>query len=199
MPLTRRLLAQGDATLTGTRQWWLYGLENVPAAAAARFEQLKTIHLQTSRAWALKEVFRNLWLCADRTEAQRHFDQWYAWAIRSRLKPVKKVARMCKRHLHNILTFFTHRLTNGPIEGLNNKIQGLIKKAFGYRNKERFKNDDCTALVFGARAHRTATEAAALPISISGFGLGAPGLGKESLFCRKTEAEKFRPINILIH
>ena len=40
-----------------------------------------------------------------------------------------------------ILTFFVHRLTNGPIEGLNNKIQGLIKKAFGYRNKERFKTD----------------------------------------------------------
>lgn len=137
----RRLLAQGDATLTGTRQWWLYGLENVPAAAAARFDQLKEINLQTSRAWALKEVFRNLWLCADRTEAQRHFEQWYAWAIRSRLQPVKKVARLCQRHLHNILTFFTHRLTNGPIEGLNNKIQGLIKKAFGYRNKERFKND----------------------------------------------------------
>ena len=46
---------------------------------------------------------------------------------------------MCKAHVGNILTFFVHRLTNGPIEGLNNKIQGLIKKAFGYRNKERFK------------------------------------------------------------
>jgi transposase len=39
------------------------------------------------------------------------------------------------------VTFFVHRLTNGPIEGLDNKIQGLIKKAFGYRNKERFKTD----------------------------------------------------------
>lgn len=137
----RRLLAQGDPILTGTRQWWLYGMENVPPAAAARFDELKEINLQTSRAWAIKEVFRNLWLCADRSQARRHFDQWYAWAIRSRLKPVKKVARMCKRHLHHILTFFTHRLTNGPIEGLNNRIQGLIKKAFGYRNKERFKID----------------------------------------------------------
>jgi transposase len=43
--------------------------------------------------------------------------------------------------LGNIVTFFVHRLTNGPIEGLNNKIQELIKKAFGYRNKERFKAD----------------------------------------------------------
>ena len=137
----RRLLAQGDQILTGTRQLWLYGMENVPAAAAARFDQVKEINLQTSRAWAIKEVFRSFWLCTDAVEARRHFDQWYGWAIRSRLAPVKKVARMFKRHLANILTFFTHRLTNGPIEGLNNKIQGLIKKAFGYRNHERFKND----------------------------------------------------------
>jgi transposase len=137
----RRLLAQGDEILTGTRQLWLYGMENVPASAAARFDQVKFIQLQTSRAWAIKEVFRSFWLCADADEARRHFDQWYGWAIRSRLQPVKKVARMFKRHLANILTFFTHRLTNGPIEGLNNKIQGLIKKAFGYRNKERFKAD----------------------------------------------------------
>ena len=52
---------------------------------------------------------------------------------------MKKVARMMKRHLPNILTWFEHRLTNGPLEGLNNKIQGLIKRAFGYRNRERFK------------------------------------------------------------
>ena len=61
--------------------------------------------------------------------------------MRSQLEPVKKVARMCKRHLENLLTFFVHRLANGPIEGLNNKIQGLIKKAYDYRNKARFKAD----------------------------------------------------------
>jgi len=42
---------------------------------------------------------------------------------------------MCKAHLSNVLTFFVHRLTNGPIEGLNNKIQGLIKKALGIGTK----------------------------------------------------------------
>lgn len=35
------------------------------------------------------------------------------------------------RHAHNILTFFAHRLTNGPIEDLNNALQGLIKEAYG--------------------------------------------------------------------
>jgi transposase len=137
----RRLLAQGDDTLKGSRQLWLYGEENLPAKYSVRFDELKDLNLQTSRAWAIKEVFRSFWLCDTVQEARRYFDDWYSWAIRSRLEPVKKVARMCKSHLGNVLTFFVHRLTNGPIEGLNNAIQGLIKKAFGYRNKERFKTD----------------------------------------------------------
>jgi len=137
----RRLLGEGDDLLKHTRSLWLYGMENVPVKHAARFDELKQLNLQTSRAWTLKEIFRSFWLCSTVKEAQVYFDKWYSWAIRCRLEPVKKVARMCKGHLRNILTFFEHRLTNGPMEGLNNAIQGLIKKAFGYRNKERFKND----------------------------------------------------------
>ena len=137
----RRLQAEGDDLLKGTRQLWLYGLENLPPQHAQRFEEVWRINTQTSRAWRLKEVFRNFWLCDTVREAQDYFNEWYSRAIRSRLAPVKKVARTCKNHLNHILTHFTHRLTNGPIEGLNNGIQGLIKKAFGYRNVERFKTD----------------------------------------------------------
>ena len=137
----KRLLAAGDDTLKNTRQLWLYGIENVPSKYAQRFDEVKELNLQTSRAWAIKEVFRSFWLCDTVKQAERYFGQWYGWAIRSRLEPVKKVARMCKSHLGNVLTYFVHRLTNGPIEGLNNAIQGLIKKAFGYRNKDRFKTD----------------------------------------------------------
>jgi transposase len=136
-----RLQAQGDDILKGTRQLWLYGLENVPAKHAQRFEEVWTTNLETSRAWVIKETFRTFWLCDTVQAATNYFNKWYSRAIRSRLGPVKKVARTCKTHLDHILTFFTHRLTNGPIEGLNNAIQGLIKKAFGYRNKERFKTD----------------------------------------------------------
>jgi transposase len=137
----RRLLVQGDDILKSTRQLWLYGIENVPDKHARRFDEIKQLNLETSRAWGIKEVFRSFWLCDTVAQAQVYFSKWYGWAIRSRLEPVKKVARMCKRHLGNILTFFEHRHTNGPMEGLNNAIQGLIKKAYGYRNKERFKTD----------------------------------------------------------
>jgi transposase len=81
------------------------------ASFGQRFDEIKELNLETSRAWAIKEVFRNFWLCGTAKKAGRYFGQWYSWAIRSRLEPVKKVARMCKRHLTNILTFFEHRHT----------------------------------------------------------------------------------------
>lgn len=137
----RELAGQGDSRLDGTRYWWLYGWENVPAKVEGFFAELRRSKLRTGRAWSIKEMWRDMWICTNRSEAAEFFAGWYGWAIRSRLEPVKKVARMFKRHLANILTYFEHRLSNGPIEGLNNKIQGLIKKAFGYRNRERFKTD----------------------------------------------------------
>jgi transposase len=105
----RALQSEGDDTLRSTRQMWLYGFENVPTKHALRFEQVRTLNLQTSRAWAIKEVFRSFWLCDTVKQAESYFDKWYGWAIRSRLGPVKRVARMCKSHLANILTYFVHR------------------------------------------------------------------------------------------
>ena len=137
----RQLQRAGDSTLKGTRHLWLYGWENLTTPLAEQFDQLRGLQLKTARAWSIKEMWRDMWACLDAQEAGDFFQRWYAWAIRSRLEPVKKVARMFKKHLRNILTHFDTGLSNGPIEGLNNRIQGLIKKAFGYRNRERFKTD----------------------------------------------------------
>ena len=137
----RSLLEAGQRTLSGSKQLWLYGEENLPAERAAEFARLKGQKLQTSRAWAIKELFRDFWDCESVAEGRHFFRRWYDWAIRSRLEPVKKVARIFQRHLDNIVTFFQHRLSNGSIEGLNNKIQSLVQKAYGYRNPERFKTD----------------------------------------------------------
>jgi transposase len=137
----RALVEQGDESLQGTRWLWLQGMEKVPESQRPVFDALKFANLKTSRAWVLKEMLRTLWFYRSPSWAKKYFDRWYDWAIRSRLEPVKKVARMLKSRLANILTYCQHRLSNGPIEGLNNKIQGLIKKAYGYRNKQRFITD----------------------------------------------------------
>jgi len=137
----KALLARGDARLSNSRQVWLYGFERLPEKWEARMDELRTQKLKTARAWAIKEMFRELWTCRNLTQGRAFFADWFAWAIRSRLAPIRRAARMMKRHVEQILTIFVHRLTNAAAEGMNNKIQGLIKKAFGYRNRHRFKTD----------------------------------------------------------
>lgn len=134
----------GDDILTGTKQLWLYGRENVPEQRSEQFDQLKDSNLQTARAWAIKETLRDLWDYRSPGWARKFFNRWFGWARRSRLEPIKKVALTLKRHLDNILTYFHHRITNGVAEGLNSKIMSIKRKARGHRNKENFK----TAIYF---------------------------------------------------
>lgn len=137
----RHLLKAGDGRLAGTKYLWLYCWENLPANKHERFDTLRGQQLKTSRAWAIKEMFRDFWTSTTVEEGKLFFSRWYGWAIRSRLEPIKKVARSFKVHLDNILTYFTHRITNAALEGLNSRISGLVKKSCGYRNRERLKTD----------------------------------------------------------
>ena len=84
----------------------------------------------------------SLWEYVHPAAAARHFAAWYRWAIRSRLEPIKPVARMLRRHWPNIVTFFTHGITNAGAESMNSKIQKIKILARGFRNRERFRQGD---------------------------------------------------------
>ena len=115
----RLLQRQGDTTLTGSRYLWLFSQENVPDDYAEWFELLRHEHLQTGRAWAIKEALRHLWSYQRLAWGKRHWQEWYYWATHSRLQPVVKVAKMIRNHLSNVLTYFDHRITNATSEGRN--------------------------------------------------------------------------------
>jgi transposase len=140
----KALRAEGDEMLKGTRYLWLYGQENVPEHQVPTFDALKALNLKTGRAWAIKEMLRELWECGTLDEATAFHRRWHHWATHSRLQPVIKVAKMVRSHLHNILTYFTQRVTNAVSEGINSAIQTIKKRAFGYRNPQHFK----TAIYF---------------------------------------------------
>lgn len=139
-----QLRRQGNEALTGTKYLWLYAAENLPDKHQERFAALRQKNLQTGRAWAIKESLRDLWGCVTRADGLMHWKSWWSWASRSRLAPVIEAGRTVQRHLHNILTFFKHRITNAVAEGINSKIQTIKKKAYGFRNPENFK----TAIYF---------------------------------------------------
>ena len=87
----------------------------------------------------IKESLRDLWNYTRKGWASAHFKRWYFWATHSRLEPVIKAARTFYRHLQNVLTYFRHRVTNAVCEGVNSKIQTIIKMAYGFRNRDHLK------------------------------------------------------------
>lgn len=135
----KALKKEGDDTLTGTRQLWLFNLENLDPDRLLEFEALRDLELKTARAWTLKENFRWFWEYARAGNARRFFEKWYGWAVRSRLEPIRKVAKMLKRHLENLLTWFRHPITNAVTEGLNSRIQGIKAQARGFRSFENYR------------------------------------------------------------
>jgi transposase len=140
----RELRSQGDDRLTRTRYLWLYSEENLPEKHRDRFEDLKRGVLKVARAWAIKESLRGLWSYRSEGWARKYFHRWFQWASRSRLAPVRRVARMIRDRLRNVVTYCRLQLTTSVAEGLNSKITAIKTRACGYRNRDHFK----TAIYF---------------------------------------------------
>jgi transposase len=135
----KALIEEGKDTLKGTRQLWLYALENLPKDKSATFLSLQKEDLQTGRAWSIKENFRHFWECKTIENAEVYFRSWYSWSTHSKLAPIAKVANMLKRHLEGILAYITHRITNATSEGFNSRIQSIKSAARGFRNFENYR------------------------------------------------------------
>lgn len=132
-------MAQQDDTLKGTLHVWRYARENLPQKHRATLAWWRSLNLKVGRAWAIKESLRALWDYSSLGWAKRFFAAWFWWATHARLAPVRAVAHLLKRHLHNILTYCKLQVTNAVAEGLNSKIMAIKRRACGYRNQEHFK------------------------------------------------------------
>jgi transposase len=128
-----------DSILVGTKYLWLYAKENLPPKQRPLFWDLRAADLKTARAWAIKENIRRLWHYKSSIWAEKYWRRWYFWATHSRLEPIKQAAKTLKTHHYGIMNFFTHRISNGPAEGINSRIETLWKSACGFRNKARFR------------------------------------------------------------
>ena len=140
----RELLLTGDPTLKGSKYLWLYREKNLPEKHRDRFAELRSLHLKTGRAYALKEALGDRWHYQSEGWARKYWQRWYWWVAHSRLKPMTEVARRVKDHLTGVMSYFTHRITNAVAEGLNSKIATIQKMAYGFRNKDHFR----TAVLF---------------------------------------------------
>ncbi len=134
----RRLEAKENELLKKTRYLWLKNPEKLTKKQQKKLESLKYENLDTVKAYNIKLSLRSFFEQPDRKAGEEFLKRWYFWATHSRLVPIVKAAYTIKNHWEGILSWFSSRITNGLLEGLNSLIQAAKARARGYRNKENF-------------------------------------------------------------
>jgi len=126
--------------LKGTRYLWLKNQVNLKESQSDLLDKLtiKKLNLKTSRAYHIRLNFQEMYLQPAR-EAAAFLKRWYFWATHSRLEPIIKAAKTIKRHWNGVLRWFTSKINNGILEGINSLIQAAKARARGYRTKRNLK------------------------------------------------------------
>ena len=121
--------------LKKTRWCVLKRKTNLTRQQRFRLRDLLRYNLQTVRAYLLKEDFQQFWEYESPNWAGKFLDEWCCQVMRSRIEPMKKIARTLRSHRALILNYFRARkqFSSGVVEGLNNKAKLTMRKSYGFR------------------------------------------------------------------
>jgi len=131
----KRLARDGYEPILKRSRWcFLKRPENLTDRQRVKLRDLLQYDLTSVRGYLLKESFQALWEYSSPYWAGRFLDGWLARAMRSRLEPIKKVARSIRKHRKLILNWFKAQkeFSSGIVEGLNYKIKLTIRRAYGF-------------------------------------------------------------------
>jgi transposase len=121
-----------------TRWLWLKNPWNLRSKERRRLSALCQKNQPIVRAYYLKEAFQRFWDYRSEGWARPYLQQWLWWASHSRLDPFKRFARMIRAHLDGILAWTRLRISNGALEGMNNKVKVISHRAYGFRSVDTF-------------------------------------------------------------
>ena len=130
----RRAESRERPELKHSRYLWLKNERRLSVEQLTALAELARMHLKTARAYRLRLAFQEMYDAPSLDWGELIFERWYGWAIRSRLEPMKKVARTLKQHREGVLRWFDSKIANGLIEAINSLVQAAKAKARGYRS-----------------------------------------------------------------
>lgn len=125
--------------LKGTRWLLLKNNDNLTDRAKERLEDALEVNKPLASAYYLKEELKLLWAQVSLDKALDFLESWVAKARETGLFKLREFANTLMAHRSGIINWYKHYISTGPLEGLNNKIKVLKRKAYGYRDMEFFK------------------------------------------------------------
>jgi len=132
----RQLQQDGyEPVLKHSRWCLLKRWENLTEKQEAKLNDLLQYNLKSVRAYLLKEDFNGFWEYVSPAWAGKFLDRWCTRVMRSRIEPMKKVAKTIRNHKPLILNWFKAKkaFSSGIVEGLNNKAKVTTRNAYGFR------------------------------------------------------------------
>lgn len=133
----KALKSQGvNNPLIGARWTMVKRPENHTEKQAATMKELLKHNLKSVKAHLMREEFQRFWSYTYSACALKFMNEWITRTLRGNIEPMKKVARMLRRHTDLIMNWFKpkKRLSSGAVEGLNLKAKLVIRKSFGFRS-----------------------------------------------------------------
>jgi len=124
--------------IKGTRWVLLRNKANLTGAERVRLQEGLAMNRHLWVVYVLKDALKELWRYKYVGAALRAWDEWYGWAIRSRIPALVIFARNLKPKLPGILAHCHFPLHTGILEGINNKIKVLKRMAYGFRDDAYF-------------------------------------------------------------
>ena len=131
-----RIRREGRIPVLKKSRWLLLKRsENLAEEQHFRLCDILRYNLKTVRAYLLKEAFQQLWDYTSPTWAGKFLDEWCRQTMRSRIEPMKKIARSLRQHRELILNYFRAQklISSGVVEGLNNKAKVTMRRSYGFR------------------------------------------------------------------
>jgi transposase len=132
----RRMKEDGHEPLLKKTRWCILKRpRNLTKNQRRRLRDLVQYNLKTVRAYLLKEDLQLMWKYVSPTWAGKFLDDWCTAVMRSRIEPLKKQARSLRGHRELILNWFRAKgtISAGTVEGLNNKLKVITRRAYGFR------------------------------------------------------------------
>ena len=133
--------AQQRRILKGTRWLLLKNPENLDPAhhEAQRLQEALALNTPLTLVYYLKEDLRQIWTQPNKRTARRVLRDWLARARASGVRMLGQFADTLEEHQEGVLNYYHYRISTGPLEGTNTKIQAMKRQAYGFRDHQFFK------------------------------------------------------------
>jgi transposase len=144
-----RVTGSNRKFIKGQKYNLLSNRENLTLTGKEALKALLGANKKLNTAYLLKETFGQLWDYRSEAWARKFFDNWKASLKRQQLKPFEKFAEMIERHWDGIAAFckLENKVSLGFVEGLNNKIRVIQRRAYGLRDEEYLRLKVLTSML----------------------------------------------------